>query len=200
MPIFTDPSKKLYYFQEVINDTSLTEEEKQSRLLDLDYNALSRKGDRRWKGFISFASRIQRGVEKAQLTYANGDIGRYAKRKVPTAKKFFVTMPPLVVVGSILSALDSFHSPLQRGGGGSKGRRASLHPTRTSVIRELGLMAIDLSTRRDEWAPDGEEISPALVGEIGLILYGLCEDLKLAKTCCCARTRLMALLREVAKP
>jgi hypothetical protein len=45
MPIFTDPSRRLYYFQEVINDPSLTEEEKQSRLLDLDYNALSRKGD-----------------------------------------------------------------------------------------------------------------------------------------------------------
>ena len=131
---FKDPSEKLYYFEQVLQDPSLSEQERQDRLIDLDYTAIpsvSHKRDQRWKRYISFSARLHEQVREAQVAHA--------AVKVANARRFFASLGVFQVVEAIFSGLDSVSLPV------FASVAPSAYPTRTTVIVRLGREAVRLS-------------------------------------------------------
>lgn len=170
---FKDPSEKLYYFEQVLQEPSLSEQEKQDRLIDLDYTAIpsvSQRRNQRWKRYISFSARLHEQAREAQLPHA--------AVKVANARRFFATLGVLQVVEAILSGLDSFSLPIFASGA------PSAYPTRTAVIVRLGREAVRLSddSHRQIWSPPRRDVTHKIEGEIGILLYEFCEKVGLVKT------------------
>ena len=170
---FTDPYEKLYYFKQVLQEPSLSEQERQDRLIDLDYTAIpsvSRRRDQRWKRYISFSTNLHEQVREAQLAHA--------AVKVANARRFFASLEVFQVVEAIFSGLDSVSLPV------FASEATSVYPRRTTVIIRLGEEAARLSdhSHRQVWSPAGKDVTRKMEGEIGILLYEFCEKVGLVKT------------------
>ena len=196
-----DPIEELRFFDEILQDPSLTEEEKQKRVIDLsriNFNDFNKKGKKRSQVggvigmYTAFVKQTLPRVKEVQAEYV--DV------KVYNAKRFFAEMDPFLIVETITSVVGVISSALL----GSKGG-ASPYLPRTKVVRDLGRQALRLAKckmlttgglprkasaenckqedKQEEALFFGKKpVTPKLEGEIGLVFYDFCERWKLVKT------------------
>ena len=192
-----DPIEELRFFDEILQDPSLTEEEKQKRLIDLsrinfnDFNKKDKKKSQVGRVIGMYTAFVKQTLPRVKEVQAE-----YLDVKVFNAKRFFAEINPFLIVETITSVVGVISSALL----GSKGGTSPYLP-RTKVVRDLARQALRLAKckmlttgglprkasaencKQEEALFFGKKpVTPKLEGEIGLVFYDFCERWKLVKT------------------
>ena len=186
-----DLKTKLDLFVEILQDSSLTDEEKQQRMSDLsriDFNEIDKEKSqvgRLIKRYIRFALQLHQRIEQKQAEYADVKVFNY--------QRLFAEIEPMVLVNTIASVLEATSSTLH-------GPKDALPPLRSKVVRELGERAVQLAgykvvtgggspgragvgNHQQEARSFGRKsVTSGLERQIGLLLFHFCEEWKLVKT------------------